>query len=52
LRKALTIEQNAYDSVELTAGADIDEVDGGATTGRRPPVHQMRCNADVLAAAV
>jgi hypothetical protein len=31
-------------------GTNIDEVDGGATTGRRPPVHQMRYSADVLVA--
>lgn len=42
LREALTIEQNAYDGVELTVGTDIDEVDGGATAGCRPPVHQVR----------
>ena len=23
-------------------GPIVDKVDGGATTGRRPPVHQMR----------
>jgi hypothetical protein len=43
---------STYDDVELTVGADIDEVDGGATAGRRPPVHQMSRSADVLVAAV
>jgi hypothetical protein len=52
LREAFTIEQNAYEGVELTVGADIDEVDGDATAGCRPPVYQMRCSADVLVAAV
>jgi hypothetical protein len=52
LREALTTEQNAYDGVDLTVGTDIDEV-GRRTTARcRPQVHQVRCSADVLAAAV